>query len=80
MGLYEFLDLFEKSEPKNISRAKGLGALNAKEIAISTLNPKNRTLLRYTSKDIESDIATMRKTNDNKLDLIRNVDMSQYEF
>lgn len=80
LGLYEFLDLFEKSEPKNISRAKGLGALDAKEIAISTLDPKNRTLLRYTSNDIERDIATMRKTNDNKLDLIKDVDMSQYEF
>ena len=80
LGLYEFLDLFEKSEPKNISRAKGLGALDAKEIAISTLDPKNRTLLRYTSNDIERDIATMRKTNDNKLDLIKDVGMSQYEF
>lgn len=79
-GLYELLKLFQDSEPKNIERAKGLGSLNAREIGISTLEPKNRKLLRYTCTDIEKEIEEMRKVNDDKFTLIKSVDISQYEF
>lgn len=79
-GLYELLKLFQDSEPKNIERAKGLGSLNALEIGVSTLDPKNRKLLRYTCKDINKEIEEMRKVNDDKFTLIKSVDISQYEF
>jgi hypothetical protein len=80
VGLYEVLKTFADSEPKNIERAKGLGSLNAQEIGISTLDPKNRKLLRYTSQDIDKEIEEMRKINDDKFNLIKAVDISQYEF
>ena len=79
-GLYELLKLFQDSEPKNIERAKGLGSLEAVEIGISTLDPKNRKLLRYTCTDIQKEIEEMRKVNDDKFTLIKSVDISQYEF
>lgn len=80
IGLYELLKIFRDSEPKNIERTKGLGSMDAKEIGISTLDPKNRTLLRYTTKDIDNEINEMRKINDDKFMLIKDVDISEYEF
>lgn len=79
-GLYELLTIFQNSEPKNIDRAKGLGSLNALEIGVSTLNPANRKLLRYTTNDIHKEIEEMRKVNDDKFSLIKDIDISQYEF
>lgn len=79
-GLYELLKLFQESEPKNIERAKGLGSLDGREIGISTLDPNNRKLLRYTTNDINQEINDMRRVNDDKFSLIKSVDISQYEF
>ena len=80
VGLYELVKTFKASEPSNIERAKGLGTLNAVEIGISTLDPKNRKLLRYTAKDIDKEIEELRRINDNKFILIEGVDMSNFEF
>jgi DNA gyrase/topoisomerase IV subunit B len=80
IGLYEILQLYSESEPKNIDRAKGLGSLTDSEIQDSALDPKNRKLLRYTTKDIAKEVEAMRKINDDKYTLIKNLDISQYEF
>lgn len=80
VGLYEILDIYTQSEPKNIERAKGIGALNSYELGYSTLDPKNRKLLRYTTTDIIKEIETMRKINDDKFTLIKDLDLSQYDF
>lgn len=80
VGLYEIIRTFRDSEPKNIERAKGLGAMNSLEIGISTLSPENRKLLRYTTEDISKEIEEMRKINDDKFTLIKDIDISQYEF
>ena len=80
VGLYEILSTFRRSEPKNMERAKGLGALNAREIGISALSADNRKLLRYTTTDIMKEIENMRRSNDDKFSLIKGIDISQYEF
>ena len=80
MGLYEILDLYNSSEPKNIERAKGLGALSPFELAKSTLDPNNRKLLRYTTDNITEEIEEMRKLNDDKYALIKDLDISKFEF
>ena len=80
VGLYEIIKQFRASEPKNIERSKGLGGMNAKEIGISTLSPDNRILLRYTTEDIDKEIEEMRKVNDDKYTLIKDIDISTYEF
>ena len=54
--------------------------MNAKEIGISTLSPDNRILLRYTTEDIDKEIEEMRKVNDDKYTLIKDIDISTYEF
>lgn len=80
IGLYELLNLYTQSEPKNIERAKGIGALDPYELGQSTLDPKNRKLLRYTTTDIVKELEMMRKVNDDKFTLIKDLDLSQYEF
>lgn len=80
VGLYELISEYRNSEPKDIDRAKGLGTLNDSQIGISTLNPKNRKLLRYTADDINKEIEEMRRINDDKFSLIKDVDISLYEF
>ena len=80
IGLYQLISTFRKSEPKNIERAKGLGSLNDIEIGESTLDPRNRKLLRYTTEDITREIEEMRQVNDDKFTLIKDIDISQYEF
>lgn len=80
IGLYELLKIFRDSEPKNIERTKGLGSMDAREMGISTLDPKNRTLLRYTAEDIDKEIEKLREINDDKFMLIKDIDISEYEF
>lgn len=80
IGLYELLKIFRDSEPKNIERTKGLGSMDAREMGISTLDPKNRTLLRYTAEDIDREIEKLREINDDKFMLIKDIDISEYEF
>lgn len=80
VGLYEIINTFENSKPKNMDRAKGLGALKDYEIGISTLSPENRKLLHYTTNDIITDIEEMRKINDDRYSLIKGLDISEFEF
>ena len=80
IGLYELLTIFQQSEPKNVERTKGLGSMEAQELGVCTLTPENRKLIRYTSQDIDSEIADMRRANDDKFSLIQGLDISQYEF
>ena len=80
VGLYELITIYRQSEPKNIERAKGLGSLDASEIGFSTLDPNHRKLIRYTAEDIEAEIEEMRKSNDDKFQLIKDLDLSDYEF
>lgn len=49
--LYQFFKMIEKYEPKIEKRFKGLGELKAEELWETTLNPTNRTLLRFTMDD-----------------------------
>lgn len=80
VGLYELITMYRQSEPKNIERAKGLGSLDASELGYSTLDPDHRKLIRYTTEDIEAEIEEMRKSNDDKFQLIKDCDLSNFEF
>lgn len=80
VGLYEIISTFETSKPKNMDRAKGLGALKDYELGISTILPENRKLLHYTTSDIVKDIEELRKINDDRYSLINGIDISSYEF
>lgn len=49
--LYQLLKLVKQYEPKVIKRFKGLGEMEAEELWETTLNPANRTLIRFTMED-----------------------------
>lgn len=80
VGLYELITMYRQSEPRNLERAKGLGSLDAAELGYSTLDPDHRKLIRYTTQDLEREIEEMRKANDDKFQLIKGLDISNYDF
>jgi DNA gyrase subunit B len=49
--LYQFFTMIDKYRPKIDKRFKGLGELEAEDLWETTLNPENRTLLRFTMED-----------------------------
>lgn len=60
-SLYETLTLFNRYRPNNIKRYKGLGEMDADELADSTVLPTgNRILLRYNMEDIKREIQQIR--------------------
>ena len=60
--LYTIMDLYDKVSPSSIQRYKGLGEMDADELAESTLLPDgNRTLIRYTLSSARDEIETIRQ-------------------
>ena len=61
-SIYGIMSRFEQAQPKNLQRYKGLGEMDADEIAVSTLLPgSDRTLFRYTLEDAKEEIKTIRQ-------------------
>lgn len=81
VSLYELMEAFDKFTPPNLTRYKGLGEMNPNELAVSTLHPDyNRTLIRYTTSDIERDIEEMRKVDANFNALLQGVDIAGFDI
>ena len=80
VSLYQLMMEFNKYTPKNLTRYKGLGEMNPKELAISTVHPDyNRTLIRYTTDDIEREIQEIRRIDSNMKELLEGID-TEYEL
>ena len=75
--IYEIMKLFEKSTPKGLQRFKGLGEMNADQLAVSTLLPdSDRMLVRYTLEDAKEELGIIReyeKDRSKLLDLVGTV-------
>lgn len=56
MSLGQFLALSQKYQPPIKTRFKGLGELGAQDLCDTTLDPRNRILIRLSVKDIERDL------------------------
>lgn len=74
--LFELMDVFNKSAPKNIKRYKGLGEMNAYQLFDSTFDPgedSTRTLIQYTMESAKEEIEMMRLLNDNTRELLNDI-------
>lgn len=74
--LYELMNAFDKSAPKNIKRYKGLGEMNGDQLFESTFDPSidsNRTLIQYTMENAKEEIETMRLLNNNTRELLNDI-------
>ncbi len=61
-SIYDIMKKFENSIPNSIQRYKGLGEMNADQIADSTLLPtSDRTLIRYTLEDAKEELEAIRE-------------------
>ena len=81
VSLFELMQEFNEYIPPRLTRYKGLGEMLASELAISTLHPDfNRTLIRYTTNDIEKEIQQIRETDSNMKSLLENVDIAGFDL
>lgn len=72
MSIYQIMKLITGSEDANITRYKGLGEMDPLQLYESTMDPEHRTLIRYTTEDIEKDIELIRYLEGNKAELLKN--------
>lgn len=78
-NLYELMDKFDETSPKNIRRFKGLGEMDAPSLYESTLSKENRILIQYTLDDIKSTVNEIRYFEDNKDKLLEGIEVSRFD-
>lgn len=61
MSIGEFLDSANRYRPRIITRYKGLGEANSKQLWDTTLNPDTRILVQLTMEDVERDLRIFEK-------------------
>ena len=70
-SIYDIMKVFEKNTPSGIQRYKGLGEMDADQIAVSTLRPdSDRTLIRYTLEDAKEELAIIREFESDRSKLL----------
>jgi DNA gyrase/topoisomerase IV subunit B len=65
VGLYDLVST-AMNTIGSVNRFKGLGEMNADQLAESTMNPNSRTLIQYTVDDINETIKIIRQYDSNK--------------
>lgn len=79
--LLGLMSIYEKYQPSNIQRYKGLGEMDAWQLMESTLHPDyNRTLMQVTAADIDKEIQAIRNYDSNKKAILDMVDFSGYDL
>ena len=66
MTIGEFLELTTKYVPKILQRYKGLGEMDAMDLWKTTMDPRDRVLIRLTMEDLEKEIDTFNKLHGGK--------------
>ena len=72
LWLYDLMKMFDNNGTNmKVTRYKGLGELNAKDLRETTLLDNNRTLIQYTMESIKEDIKKLRSYDSDKKKLIK---------
>lgn len=71
-GLYDLVSSAMNSS-MSVSRFKGLGEMDAYQLAESTMDPNTRTLIQYTVDDINETIKIIRQYNSNKKMILQKI-------
>ena len=71
MSIGEFLDSANKYKARILSRFKGLGEANGKELWDTTLDPNNRILIQLTMDDVDRDLKIFAKLHGTTEDDLR---------
>ena len=74
ISLYQLMDIFNSFEPKNLTRYKGLGEMNPKDLGVSTIIPgQGRTLKRYTISDVKKELQYFTELQSDKSAFIKGI-------
>ena len=81
VSLYGLMYSYKNYMPKSLIRYKGLGEMNASQLAESTFHPdSNRTLIRYTISSAMDEVQKIKYYEDNKKELIANVEVNKHDL
>lgn len=73
-SIYGIMSLYDKCEPSSVQRYKGLGEMDAEELAESTLKPgSNRMLIQYTLDNATEEIETIREYESNPKLILKHI-------
>lgn len=81
VSLYSLMCKFDAMIPSGLTRYKGLGEQNPKELGVSALRPDgDRTLIRYTIESAKEEIETLRKIDSSMASLLRDVSITKADI
>lgn len=81
VSIYSLMCKFDSMIPSGLTRYKGLGEQNPKELAVSALHPDgDRTLIRYTMESAKEEIDTLRRIDSSMASLLREVRITKADI
>ena len=81
VSIYTLMCKFNSTIPSGLTRYKGLGEQDPKELGISALRPDgDRALIRYTIESAKEEIETLRKIDSNMASLLRDVKITKVDL
>lgn len=81
VSLYSLMCQFDEMIPSGLTRYKGLGEQNPKELGVSALRPDgDRTLIRYTIESAKEEIETLRRIDSSMASLLREVSITKADI
>lgn len=81
LSIYQLMCKFDAMIPSGLTRYKGLGEQNAKQLGVSALRPDgDRTLIRYTIESAKEEIETLRRIDSSMASLLRDVKITKADI
>lgn len=78
-SLYEVMHLVENLIP-NLTRYKGLGEQDPKQLYESTMDPTTRTLIQYTMQSAKEEIQTIKIIDDDRSAILRGIQITRQDI